>query len=96
LFYDIAGWAGPDHAAEWGAHWVRFGLQELALSQLVFATDYPQAVRDAGEVASYVAALRALGANSRALVEGANAEKLIPDLSRRLAARRPSPLQVRA
>ncbi|MGB7037781.1 MAG: amidohydrolase family protein, partial [Xanthobacteraceae bacterium] len=26
LYYDIAGWAGPDHAAEWGADWVRFGL----------------------------------------------------------------------
>jgi hypothetical protein len=47
LYYDIAGWAGPDHAAEWGADWVRFGIEELAFSQLVFATDYPQAVRDA-------------------------------------------------
>jgi predicted TIM-barrel fold metal-dependent hydrolase len=46
LFYDCAGWAGPDHAAEWGAEWVRFGLQEVALSQTLFATDYPQAVRD--------------------------------------------------
>jgi predicted TIM-barrel fold metal-dependent hydrolase len=96
LFYDIAGWAGPDHAAEWGAHWVKFGLQELAFSQLVFATDYPQAVREASEVAGYVAALRALDANSRALAAGANAEKLIPDLARRLAARRKSPLEVHA
>ena len=47
LYYDIAGWAGPDHAAEWGADWVRFGIEELAFSQLVFATDYPQAVREA-------------------------------------------------
>ena len=46
LYYDIAGWAGPDHAAEWGADWVRFGIEELAFSQLVFATDYPQAVRE--------------------------------------------------
>jgi predicted TIM-barrel fold metal-dependent hydrolase len=96
LFYDIAGWAGPDHAAEWGANWVKFGLQELAFSQLVFATDYPQAVRDAGEVAAYVEAVRALGANGRALVDGANAEKLIRDLDRRLAARRQQPAQVRA
>ena len=51
LYYDIAGWAGPDHAAEWGADWVRFGLDELAFSQLVFASDYPQAVREPGEVA---------------------------------------------
>ncbi|MGB6535044.1 MAG: amidohydrolase family protein [Xanthobacteraceae bacterium] len=86
LFYDIAGWAGPDHAAEWGAHWVRFGIEELAFSQLVFASDYPQAVREPGEVAAYVEAVRALGANGRALVEGANAEKLIVDLKRRLTA----------
>jgi predicted TIM-barrel fold metal-dependent hydrolase len=84
LFYDCAGWAGPDHAADWGAEWVRFGLQEVALSQTVFATDYPQAVRDPQEVAEYVAAVRALGPNARAMVEGLNAEKLIPDLKRRL------------
>ncbi len=96
LYYDIAGWAGPDHAAEWGADWVRFGTEELAFSQLVFATDYPQAVRDAGEVAAYTQAVRGLSANGRALAAGANAAKLIPDLSRRLAARRSSPVQARA
>ena len=87
LYYDIAGWAGPDHAAEWGAHWVRFGFEELAFSQLVFATDYPQAVREASEVAAYVAAVRELGGNGRAIAGGANAEKLIPDLQRRLGVR---------
>ena len=87
LFYDCAGWAGPDHAAEWGAEWVRFGLQEVALSQTVFATDYPQAVRDADEVAAYVAAVRALGPNARAMVEGIAAERLVPDLSQRLGKR---------
>ena len=75
LYYDCAGWAGPDHAAEWGAEWVRFGLQEVALSQTVFATDYPQAVRDADEVAGYVAAVRALGPNARAMVDGVAAER---------------------
>ncbi len=84
LFYDCAGWAGPNHAADWGAEWVRFGLQEVALSQTVFATDYPQAVRDPQEVAEYVAAVRALGPNARAMVDGLNAEKLIPNLKRRL------------
>jgi hypothetical protein len=74
---------------------VRFGLQEVALSQTVFATDYPQAVRDPGEVAAYVEAVRGLGANGRALVGGANAEKLIPDLSRRLV-RKPNLVEVRA
>jgi aminocarboxymuconate-semialdehyde decarboxylase len=88
LYYDIAGWAGPDHAAEWGADWVRFGIEELAFSQLVFATDYPQAVRDASEVAAYTDAVRGLGANGRALVAGANAEKLIPNLAQRLARRK--------
>jgi aminocarboxymuconate-semialdehyde decarboxylase len=93
LFYDIAGWAGPDHCAELGAHWVRFGFEELPLSQLVFATDYPQAVHEAGEVAAYVEAVRALGGNGRAMVAGVNAEKLIPDLKRRLAARQPVRVQ---
>ena len=60
---------------------MRFGIEELAFSQLVFATDYPQAVREAGEVAAYVEAVRGLGANGRALAAGANAEKLIPDLA---------------
>src|SRR5580692_2567664 len=87
LFYDCAGWAGPDHAAEWGAEWVRFGLQEVALAQTVFATDYPQAVRDADEVAAYVAAVRALGPNARAMVEGIAAGRLVPDLAQRLGKR---------
>ncbi len=87
LYYDIAGWAGPGHAAAWGAHWVRFGIEELAFSQLVFASDYPQAVREGADVAAYVAAVRELGGNGRALAAGANAEKLIPDLTQRLAAR---------
>jgi predicted TIM-barrel fold metal-dependent hydrolase len=87
LFYDCAGWAGPDHAAEWGSEWVRFGLQEVALSQTVFATDYPQAVRDADEVAGYVAAVRALGPDARAMVDGVSAERLIPDVKRRIAKR---------
>jgi len=90
LYYDIAGWAGPDRAAELGEHWVRFGLQELPLSQLVFASDYPQAVREPSEVAAYVAAVRGLGEAGRAIAGGANAEKLIPDIKRRLAARTPA------
>ena len=87
LYYDCAGWAGPDHAGAWGAEWVRFGMQEVAFSQVVFATDYPQAVREASEVADYVAAVRALSPDCRAMLGGANAEKLIPDLKERLARR---------
>src|SRR5262245_39767420 len=50
---------------------------------LVFATDYPQAVRDGDEVAGYVDAMRALGTKARSVLEGANAEKLIPNLRER-------------
>jgi hypothetical protein len=60
----------------------------MALSQTLFATDYPQAIRDAGEVAAYIIALRDLGPNARALVDGLNAEKLIPDIRDRLAKRK--------
>jgi len=87
LFYDCAGWAGPDPCGPLGAHWVRFGLQEVALSQCVFATDYPQAVRDPQEVADYVDAVRVIDPNANALVDGLNAEKLIPDIRARLARR---------
>jgi len=86
LFYDIAGWAGPGHAAEWGGQWVKFGLEELAISQLVFASDYPQAVREAADVAAYVNAVRALGGRGRAIAGGLNAEKIIPDVKKRLTA----------
>jgi predicted TIM-barrel fold metal-dependent hydrolase len=88
LFYDCAGWAAPVPAAELGAHWVRHGMQEVASSQVVFATDYPQAVRDDDEVAAYVDAVRALGPDCCAMLEGANADKLIPDAHARLAKRR--------
>ena len=55
-----------------------------ALTQTVFATDYPQAVRDADEVAGYVNAVRALGPNARALLHSVAAKALIPDIERRL------------
>jgi predicted TIM-barrel fold metal-dependent hydrolase len=88
LFYDCAGWAGPDHAGPWGAEWVHFGMRELALPQIVFATDYPQAVRVDQEVVDYVNAVRALGPNERAMLEGLNVEKLIPNARERLAKRK--------
>ena len=62
-------------------------MQEVALSQTVFASDYPQAVRDADEVAGYLAAVRALGPDARAMVDGASAERLIPDLKKRIGKR---------
>ena len=63
---------------------MRVGLAEVQSSQLVFATDYPQAVRDDEEVAAYVNAVRALGSQARKVLNGANAEKLIPNLRERL------------
>jgi len=88
LYYDCAGWAGPDPCGPLGADWVKFGLQELALSQCVFATDYPQAIRDPQEVADYVEAVELLDPNANALVHGLNAEKLIPNIKERMAKRK--------
>ena len=87
LFYDCAGWSGPDRAAERGAEWVRTGLAELPAAQVVFATDYPQAVRDDDEIVAYVDAVRALGIAGRTALTGANAGRLIPRLNERLEAR---------
>jgi len=84
FFYDCCGWSGPDHAAERGAAWMRSGLDELPSSQVVFATDYPQAVHDDDEVAAYINALRRLGTDAQSILDGANAERLIPSLGRRL------------
>jgi predicted TIM-barrel fold metal-dependent hydrolase len=86
LFYDCCGWAGPDRAAERGAQWVAAGLTELPASQVVFATDYPQAVQDRGEVMAYTKAIRALGPGAQGVVDGINAEKLILNLNERLKA----------
>ena len=82
LFYDCAGWSGPDYAAERGAEWVRVGLAELPPARVVFATDYPQAVRDDDEVVAYVKAVSALGSEAQAVLNGASAENLIPNLSK--------------
>src|SRR5262245_40419736 len=86
LFYDCAGWSGRTFAAERGAEWVRIGLTELPASQVVFATDYPQAVHDDNEVVAYVNAIRTLGSEVQPVLHGANAEKLIPDLNDRVKA----------
>jgi hypothetical protein len=53
----------------------------------VFATDYPQAIRDPAEVKAYVEAVEVLDPNARALVHGLNAEKLVPDIKARVARR---------
>src|SRR5262245_40997125 len=84
LFFDCAGWSGPDYAAKRGAEWLRVGLTELPSSQVLFATDYPQAVRDDDEVAAYVKAAATLGSEARKILDGTNTEKLIPNLNDRL------------
>jgi len=89
LFYDCAGWSGRSNAAEQGSEWVRVGLAELPATQIVFATDYPQAVHSEEEIAAYVAAVRSLNAEARRVVEGANAEKLIANLRERRNGRTP-------
>ena len=58
------------------------------MSQCVFATDYPQAIRDPSEVKSYVEAVEQLDPNARALVHGLNAEKLVPNINERVAKRK--------
>jgi predicted TIM-barrel fold metal-dependent hydrolase len=84
LFYDCAGWSGPDYAAERGAEWVRAGLAEMPSSRVVFATDYPQAVREDDEVIAYVKAVGTLGSGAWKILDGANAKKLIPNVKERL------------
>jgi hypothetical protein len=63
---------------------LRVGLTELPSSQVLFATDYPQAVRDDDEVAAYVKAAATLGSEARKILDGTNTEKLIPNLNDRL------------
>ena len=58
--------------------------RRVAVSQVVFATDYPQAVRDDDEIVAYVKAVGGLGSEARKILDGANAEKLIPNLKERL------------
>jgi hypothetical protein len=69
---------GPNNAAGWGMDWIRNNLASCALSQTVFASDYPRAVNDDDEMAAYVAAYRSL---REAAVIDANAAKLLPKLS---------------
>ena len=87
LFYDCCGWSALNAAGESGTEWVRFGLSELPASQCVFATDYPQAVRNDDEVAAYIDGLRGLGPEANDILEGTNAAKLIADIDERFALR---------
>jgi predicted TIM-barrel fold metal-dependent hydrolase len=79
LMYDCAGWVGPVDTAQQGIEWIRHGLDEAALTQIVFATDYPQAIRTDEDCVAYTDAVRALGETGEAILSG-NATKLIPNL----------------
>ena len=80
LMYDCAGWVGPfETAAGEGIEWIEYGLKEAALSQIVFATDYPQAIRADQDCVDYVAAVREMGDIGTTILSG-NATKLIPNL----------------
>jgi hypothetical protein len=65
-----------------GAQW-NTGIAELPASQCVFATDYPQAVRNDDEVSGYVDAVRNLGPEASGVLGAANASKLITNLEER-------------
>ena len=69
---------------------MRVGLAELPSPQVLFATDYPQAVRDDDEVTGYIKAVAALGAKARTVLDGANAMRLIPNLNERLNCAQPT------
>ena len=84
IFFDCAGWSGRSQAAKRGADWDRMGLTELPATQVVFGTDFPQAVSDECEVAAYVHAVRTLGIEAKTVLYGPNARNLIPDIEGRL------------
>lgn len=84
LYFDCAGWSGRRHAAEHGEAWVRMGLAELPKSSILFATDYPQAVQNADEIAAYVERLRNM-TEADALLNIKAARDLIPNLEQRKA-----------
>jgi len=79
LMYDCAGWVFAEDTAKQGIEWIEFGLKEVALSQVVFATDYPQAIRTDQDCKDYTDAVRALGEVGETILTG-NTAKLIPTL----------------
>ena len=67
--FDTAGFCGALGA-------VKSALIEIPASRIVFATDYPQEIRDRSAVADFVKELRGLGKNGEAILSG-NVDKLI-------------------
>jgi predicted TIM-barrel fold metal-dependent hydrolase len=69
MVFDTAGFCGVMGA-------VKGALIEIPASRIVFATDYPQEIRERGAVADFVKELRALGKDGEAILSG-NVSKLI-------------------
>src|SRR5262249_56327228 len=63
MVFDTAGFCGAMGA-------VKGALIEIPASRIVFATDYPQEIRERSAVAEFVKELRALGKAGRAILSG--------------------------
>jgi predicted TIM-barrel fold metal-dependent hydrolase len=63
LVFDTAGFAG-------GIGAVKAGLSEIPASRIVFATDYPQEIRNREIVRDFVDEIRALGADGERILCG--------------------------
>jgi predicted TIM-barrel fold metal-dependent hydrolase len=63
LVFDTGGFAG-------GMGAIKAGLCEIPASRMVFATDYPQEIRQREAVRDFVADLRALGADGERILSG--------------------------
>src|SRR5919199_628892 len=69
LVFDTAGFCGAIGA-------VKAALVEIPAARIVFATDYPQEIRERAAVRDFVKDLRALGKDGEAILSG-NVDKLI-------------------
>ena len=69
MVFDTAGFCGAMGA-------VRGALIEIPVSRIVFATDYPQEIRERAAVRDFVKELRTLGKDGEAILSG-NVDKLL-------------------
>jgi predicted TIM-barrel fold metal-dependent hydrolase len=60
---------------------VKSSLVELPVGRIVFGSDYPQEIRDPEAVRAFVAAIRKLGRDGSAILEG-NVGHLLPEPAR--------------
>jgi hypothetical protein len=74
LIFDTAGFAGDIRS-------VKTGLVEIPASQIVFATDYPQEIRQREVVRDFVRDIRALGPSGEQILSG-NVGKLLKEPAR--------------